>query len=157
MLDPNGCDLRTETRNQLLFNVPSPNFITPGEGVPAQNDPSGTNATMWLSPGEIGRVTPRVYDDDTSNNLIITNLDGTTASIDPAFNPKTVVTAGISAQGVDVLDPPGATKPPVVTTTGTNLTFLQQPLSALPGAPIAPAECACARGTTPARCCPAWR
>ncbi|MFN7976933.1 MAG: LamG-like jellyroll fold domain-containing protein [Vicinamibacterales bacterium] len=139
VLDPNGCDLRTETRNHLLFSVPSPNFITPGSGIPSQNDPSATNATMWLAPGEIGRVTLRVYDNDKSNNITITNLDGTTASIDPAFNPKTVVTAGISAQGVDVLDPPGATKPPVVTTTGTNLTFLQQPLGAAPGTPISPA------------------
>ena len=139
VLDPNGCDLRTETRNLLLFNKPNPNFITPGEGLPDQNDPSDSNATLWLAPGEVGRVTLRVYDDDTSNNLIVTNLDGSTASIDPAFNPKTVVTAGISGQGVDVLDPPGATEPPVVTTTGTNLTFLQQPVSALPGAAIAPA------------------
>ena len=139
VLDPNGCDLRTETRNLLLFNKPNPNFITPGQGLPDQNDPSDSNATLWLAPGEIGRVTLRVYDDDTSNNLIVRNLDGSEASIDPAFNPKTVVTAGISGQGVDVLDPPGATEPPVVTTTGTNLTFLQQPLGSSPGAPISPA------------------
>ncbi|MEZ5418323.1 MAG: sialidase family protein [Vicinamibacterales bacterium] len=31
VLDPDGCTLRTETQNVLLFNVPSPNFITPGE------------------------------------------------------------------------------------------------------------------------------
>ena len=139
VLDPNGCDLRTETRNLLLFNVPSPNFISPGEGLPNQNDPSDTNATLWLAPGEVGRVTLRVFDDDTSNNLIVTNLDGSTASIDPAFNPATAVTAGVSGQGVDVLDPAGATRPPVVTTTGTNLVYLQQPSNVIPGATMTPA------------------
>ncbi len=138
VLAPNGCDLRTETRNLMLFNVPNPNFITAGEGLPDQNHPSEQNATLWLAPGEVGRVTLRVYDNDTSNNVIVTNLDGSTASIDPAFNPATVVTAAISAQGVDVLDPPGATEPPAVTTTGTNLFFLQQPTSTLPGATLAP-------------------
>jgi hypothetical protein len=136
VLDPDGCSLRTETRNVLLFNVPSPNFITPGEGLPDQNDPSETNATLWLNPGEVGRVTLRVYDNDRSDNITYTNLDGTTASIDPRFNPATVVTAAISAQGVDVLDPPNATEPPAVTTTGTNLFFLQQPTNVAPGATI---------------------
>lgn len=135
---PNGCDLRVETRNVMLFNLPSPNFVVPGEGLPDQNDPSESNATLYLAPGELGRITLRIYDNDTSNNIIVTNPDGSTASIDPTFNPATVVTAAISGQGVDVLDPPGATEPPVVTTTGSNLFFLQQPSDVAPGAPIAP-------------------
>ncbi len=138
VLDPNGCDLKTETRNILLFNVPNPNFITPGEGLPDQNDPSDTNATLWLNPGEVGRVTLRVYDPNKHDNIIVTNLDGSTASIDPRFNPATVVTSAISAQGVDVLDPVGATEPPAVTTTGTNLFYLEQPTNTAPGAPITP-------------------
>ena len=133
-----GCSLKTETRNVVLFNVPSPSFITPGVALPDQNDPSEKNATLWLNPGEVGRVTLRVYDNNRFDNVIVTNLDGTTASIDPRFNPATVTTVGISAQGVDVLDPPGATEPPAVTTTGTNLFFLQQPTSVAPGALIAP-------------------
>ncbi|MEZ5418324.1 MAG: LamG-like jellyroll fold domain-containing protein [Vicinamibacterales bacterium] len=83
-------------------------------------------------------MTLRVYDNDRSDNVIYTNLDGTTASIDPRFNPATVTTVGISAQGVDVLDPPGATEPPAVTTTGTNLFYLQQPSNVAPGAVMAP-------------------
>ncbi len=138
VLQPNGCDLKTETRNILLFNVPSPNFITPGEGLPDQNDPSETNATLWLNPGEVGRVTLRVYDPSKNDNIIVTNLDGSTASIDPRFNPSTVVTTAISAQGVDEKDPFGATEPPAVTTTGTNLFYLEQPTNTAPGAPIAP-------------------
>lgn len=111
---PNGCDLRVETRNLLMVNLPNPTLIPPGGGAPDQNDPGESNATIWLAPGESGRVTLRVFDDDTSNNLIITNPDGTTGSIDPAFNPGTAVQAGISAQGVDILDPPGSTEPPVI-------------------------------------------
>ncbi len=138
VLDPNGCDLRTETRNQIVFNAPDPDFISPGQGIPSQNDPSDKNATLWLAPGELGRVTLRVFDEDTSNNVTVTNPDGSTASIDPAFNPTTAVTVGVAGQGVDILDPPGATRPPVVTTTGTNLVFLQQPTSLTPGAVMEP-------------------
>ncbi len=131
-----GCTLKTETRNVIQFNVPSPNFVTPGQGLPDQNDPSEKNATLWLNPGEVGRVTLRVYDDNRFDNVTYTNPDGTTASIDPRFDPSTVTTVGISAQGVDVLDPAGATEPPAVTTTGTNLFFLQQPTNTAPGAII---------------------
>ena len=72
VLDLNGCDLRTETRNVLMFNVNNPTFITSGP-VPDQNDPSDKNATIWLAPGELGRVTLRVYDDNKFNNMIVTN------------------------------------------------------------------------------------
>ena len=143
VLAVNGCDLRVETRNQLLSNIVRPTFVTPGQAVPDQNSPLASNATLWLAPGEVARITLRVFDNDRSNNIIVTNLDGTTASIDPALNPATTLTAGIAAQGVDVgpgaLDPPGATKPPIVTTTGTNLFYLQQPTFAAPGAVMTPA------------------
>ena len=138
VIDPNGCDLKTETRNVVLFNVPSPNFITPGEALPDQNNPSEENATLWLNPGEVGRVTLRVYDNNRFDNVTYTNPDGTTASIDPRFNPSTVTTVGISGQGVDVLDPVGATEPPAVTTTGTNLFFLRQPSQVAPATLMTP-------------------
>jgi hypothetical protein len=134
----NGCDLRTETRNVLMFNVNNPTFITSG-AVPDQNDPSDKNATLWLAPGELGRVTLRLYDDNKFDNVIVTNLDGSHASIDPRFNPATAVTLGVSAQGVDVLDPPGTIEPPVITTTGSNLFFIQQPTTADVGSSITPA------------------
>jgi hypothetical protein len=142
VLAVNGCDLRVETRNQLLSNITGPTFVAPGQTVPDQNSPLASNATLWLAPGEVARITLRVFDKDRSNNIIVTNLDGTTASIDPALNPASTLTAGIAAQGVDVgagtFDPPGATKPPIVTTTGTNLFYLQQPTFTAPGAPMTP-------------------
>jgi hypothetical protein len=136
---PNGCELSVETRNVLISSVPSPQFITSGASVPDPNDPSEKNATLWLAPGEVARITLRVYDPDSSDNIVFTNEDGSTASIDPAFNPQTQVTPGISAQGVDPLDPPGATQPPIVTPTGSNLFFLQQPTTTVLNGAITPA------------------
>jgi hypothetical protein len=136
---PNGCDLRVETRNVLISSVPNPLLVTRGVSVPGPNDPAETNATLWLAPGERAEITLRIYDNDVSNNITFTNPDGTTSSIDPALNPNTVVTPGVSGQGVDVLDPSGATEPPIVTPTGSNLFYLQQPTVAGPSAPIVPA------------------
>ncbi len=89
VLAPNGCDLRTETRNVVLYNVPSPNFVTVGKGLPGQNDPASTNATLWLNPGEVGRVTLRVFDSDTDGvgKVLYTNLDGSTALDRSALQP----------------------------------------------------------------------
>ncbi len=157
VLAPNGCDLQTETRNVILYNVPNPNFVTPGQGLPDQNDPADTNATLWLNPGEVGRVTLRVFDEDTSNNITVTNLDGSTASIDPAFNPETAVTAAISAQGVDILDPPGRHRA-ACGDDDRHQPLLSAAADERPaGRPAVAARCACASGTTPARRCPASR
>ena len=86
---PNGCQLGFQTRNVLLSSILNPSFILPSSGVvPDQNDSSDKNATMWLGPGEEGRITLRVIDDDTSNNLIITKSDGSKVSIDPRLRPR---------------------------------------------------------------------
>ena len=137
---PNGCQLGFQTRNVLLSSILHPTFIVPSSGgVPDQNDPSEKNASMWLAPGEEGRITLRVIDDDLSNNLIITKDDGSTVSIDPAFAPSNV-TPAISSQGVGTPDKnEGKVDPPLVTPTGTNLFFLQQPSSAITNVAIAPA------------------
>ena len=75
VLAPNGCDLRTETRNIVMFNVNNPTLTTTG-AVPDQNDPSDKNATLWLAPGELGRVTLRLYDRNRFDNVT-----GATSSI----------------------------------------------------------------------------
>ena len=51
---PNGCELRFETRNVLVTNISSPNFIRPAGGtLPDPNDPSEKNPTLWLAPAEV--------------------------------------------------------------------------------------------------------
>ncbi|MEO8679774.1 MAG: Ig-like domain-containing protein [Vicinamibacterales bacterium] len=112
----NGCDLRYETRNILIANIPNPVFVTPGGGLVDPNDPSPTNGTMWLAPGEEAVITLRVFDDDTSNNLIITKADGSTVSVDPSVVPSEDITPVITQQGVNTLDAEnGVTEPePVI-------------------------------------------
>lgn len=138
---PNGCELRYETRNVLVTNIASPNFISSGTGaVPDPNDPSAKNPTLFLAPNEVGRITLRIIDNDTSNNVLIRNAKGELVSIDPLFNPEeNDVTPGVSSQAVDSEDAQaGVTDPPIVTPTGSNLFFLQQPTATAVNTPIAP-------------------
>jgi uncharacterized repeat protein (TIGR01451 family) len=137
---PNGCQLGFQTRNVLISSILNPTFVVPSSGaVPSPNDPSDKNASMWLSPGEEGRITLRVIDDDTSNNLIITKADGSSISIDPSVGPQSGLTPAISSQGVGTADrAAGETDSPLVTPTGGNLFFLQMPISATTGAAVAP-------------------
>ena len=131
------CAVGTETRNVLIANIPSPAFIRPGVALPDQNASSPKNATLWLAPGELGRITLRIYDRDPNDNVVITKADGTQVSIDKRFDPRTKVTPGVAAQAVDQgplsQDPPGATKPPIVTPNGTNMDYLWQPETAAVG------------------------
>ena len=104
---------------------------------------------MWLEPGEEGRITLRVFDDDTSNNLIITKGDGSTVSIDPAYAPTTGATPGVSSQGVGTEDKTaGKTDPPLVTPTGANLFFLQMPINGVAGRGARARRSACRCATT---------
>ncbi len=140
VVKPNDCSLAYETRNVVVANIPRPEFVRPSDGgVPDQNDPSAKNATLWLGPGEIGKVTLRVYDADKSNNVPVTDKNGKVSYVDPAINPTTAVTPAVSSQAVDTTDTGSRTEPPLVTPTGANLFFLQSPTSAVAGAAIAPA------------------
>ena len=138
----NACQLGFQTRNVLVTSILNPTFIQPASaGPPDQNDPSEKNASMWLAPGEEGRITLRVIHDDLPQNLVtVTKPDGTTklVHIDPAFAPTTSSTPTISSQGVNTDAPVGQTDPPLVTPTGANLFFLQMPSNGVAGAAIAP-------------------
>ncbi len=140
VVKPNDCSLAYETRNVVVANIPRPAFVRPSDGgVPDQNDPSAKNATLWLGPGEIGKVTLRVYDADRSNNVPVTDKNGKVSYVDPAINPTTAVTPAVSSQAVDTTETGTRTEPPLVTPTGANLFFLQSPTSAVAGAAITPA------------------
>ncbi len=48
-----NCVLKSETRNVLVANVPNPQLVKSSTGqVSDPNDPSATNATIYLAPGE---------------------------------------------------------------------------------------------------------
>jgi parallel beta-helix repeat protein len=122
-----GCELGTEARNVLVANITNPVFVTPNTpGLPDPNRPDGNNATLWLAPGESAKITLRIKDADTSNNVLYNGH-----LIDPAFIPDQTVTPGIIPQAVPTLDARnGVTEPPVVTPPNlSTMQFLQQPAS----------------------------
>ena len=70
-----GCDLKTQTQNVVVANIRNPQFADASTTqLLDQNDPRITNPTLWLSPGEIGKITLRIIDPDRSNN--VTTADG---------------------------------------------------------------------------------
>ncbi len=110
----NGCQLGFQTRNILLANIRNPILVPPGGGTANANDPAETNATLWLAPGEEGRIVLRVIDEDTSNNVPVTKPNGSVEYIDPALMPSEDVSPAVQQQAVNSNAPPGTTVPPVV-------------------------------------------
>lgn len=115
-----NCELKYETRNMLVSNVPNPQLVKSSTGsVSDPNDPEATNATIWLAPGESAKITLRIYDTNKHDNelVTITNADGTTttARIDPSLVPNQNVTPVVQQQGVNTEDvDAGITEPPIV-------------------------------------------
>ena len=130
---PNGCQLGFQTRNVLMNNVVNPTFVVPTSGgVPNPNDSSEKNASMWLAPGEEGRITLRVIDDDLANNLISRNYGSTVAS---PRRGRSRPRPGDLLHGVGTLEGRGEPTRPMVTPTVQSF---------LPAMPIhAKTVCAC--------------
>ena len=95
----NGCQLGFQTRNILLANIRNPILVPPGGGTANANDPAETNATLWLAPGEEGRIVLRVIDDDTSNNVPVTKPNGDVEYVDPSLVPTEEVSPASPAAG----------------------------------------------------------
>jgi hypothetical protein len=67
-----GCDLRQQTQNVVVANVPNPVFTPAGSlGDPDLLDPALTNATLALKPAEVGQVVIRA---NVSDPTIMQNL-----------------------------------------------------------------------------------
>ncbi len=161
-----GCELKVESRNVLIANIPNPTFVSPGSALPDQNDPSLTNATLWLAPGESAKITLRVYDPYKFDNISAdddepeTSTDPDDYVIDPIFLPTTQTSLGsvtpvIQQQAVDTADviknagAPEPPAPPLVTPltssvpeedtpTAVSLLFVTQPSDVAAGSPMAP-------------------
>lgn len=83
-----NCDLKFMTQNVLVANIIHPEFTslaTLGTIDPTDGDLS--NATMWLAPGESGRITVRVLDPDKNDDI--------------TFDPVESITPAVVAQAVD--------------------------------------------------------
>ena len=138
---PNNCQLSFQTQHVLVDNILNPDLILPSDGgVPDQNDSSEQNATIWLGPGEEGRITLRIIHPEVPAPFTFTAPNGVvkTVLIDPAFRPDKLV-AAISSQAVGTdAKSEGKTHSELVTPTGANLFFLQQPSTSQAGLAMAP-------------------
>jgi uncharacterized repeat protein (TIGR01451 family) len=136
------CELKLRSHTVLVANVLHPVFVTPQSGgIPDPNSPAATNATMQLAPGEVGKITLRILDNDLTNNVTIVNDKGDRVSIDPAFVPGTTVSPVVRAQEIGTVAlAEGVTKPPVITTDDDNSTifFVQQPTTTVVNEAMAP-------------------
>jgi hypothetical protein len=131
-----ACVVQVQTQNVLIASIPNPRFVTPGTNAAGANDPSLSNATLWLGPGETARLTLRIADPDISNNAPFG--DGT---IDPLFFPTTsgqggLLTPFVTQQSVNSTSI-GAGG--VVARYPASVFFVQQPVTTPLGFPIAPA------------------
>ncbi len=136
-----GCTIEVQSQNVVVANIRNPRFVTPATPtLPGQNDPSATNATVWLAPGETAKITLRVADPHPQDNVPAGG-----GTIDPIFVPTTqdgggLLTPIISAQGVSTEDAAnGVTHPPIETPVASSVFFVQQPTTEAYGLPIAPA------------------
>ena len=148
---PNGCQLAFQTRNVLIANIPNPVLVPPNGRPSNPNDPHAENATLWLEPGEKGRIVMRVFDNDVTDNVLVPKFDADGnpildkngnqkfVSIDAAALPSEDITPVVQQQSVNSEDAEaGVTDPPIVTPTGSNLFFLQQPTTTVVNATMTP-------------------
>ena len=90
-----GCDLKQQTQNVLLVNLPDPSFAQgPDVSNPDVDNPDVDNVTVAIPPGEQIRVTLRVYD---PNRFDAQTFDAV-AAVTPAMVSHSVDTVAL-AQG----------------------------------------------------------
>ncbi len=130
-----GCELKNQTHNVLVANIKDPVFVDASTThLVDQNDPSATNPTLWLAPGESGRITLRIIDPDRSNNVTVNGV-----SVDPAFTPTAAIAPMVVAQPVGTPEiEEGITEPTVETPGGSTILFLQQPTDTATNVAVAP-------------------
>ena len=130
----NGCDLKEQTHNVLVANVPNP-VISPkpaahsaAAGSMAAPDPN--TPTLWIEPGGTAKITLRIVDTDRTDDVRLdpTEITPTTmaqpkntedlpnTSIEPpSATPKPAPTVPILAfTAQPVATPVGETMPPVI-------------------------------------------
>jgi hypothetical protein len=128
-----GCDLKLETHNVLVANIRSPAFNT-GPVAPVVPDPTNpdvSNATMWIEPGGVAKITLRVVDPDPTDNVTL--------------NPAADVTPVVTSEAVNTpnLSNPKAAPPydyPSRTPATSTLLFVMQPANTVLGSAIAPVQ-----------------
>ena len=134
-----SCDLKVRSHTVLVANITNPDFVTPTETIPNPNSPASNNATLYLGPGEKGYITLRLHDIDPTDNVIIINDKGEPISVDSHFVPGTTLAPVVVAQEIGTEDlNNGVTTPPITTTDGSTMFFLNQPTTAVAGVVMSP-------------------
>jgi hypothetical protein len=106
-----GCDLAVEHNKQVIVSITDPTFALINQlSDPSLNDPSEKNATLWLAPGDAGRITVRLIDPDPTHKNRI--LDASTV-ITPVIIAHSVNSADFGFEGAT----PASAGPPLVITT----------------------------------------
>jgi hypothetical protein len=97
----NGCERALERHTVLFANINNPEFQDPDTFTPFDvTDPSATNATIWMLPGETMRITLRVVDPIADDDI--------------TFSAGDLVAPVIVAHAINTLDLlAGGTTPPV--------------------------------------------
>ncbi|OFW24140.1 MAG: hypothetical protein A3G21_20500 [Acidobacteria bacterium RIFCSPLOWO2_12_FULL_66_21] len=133
-----SCDLKLRSHTVLMANILHPVFIDPATGqVPDPNSPEGSNGTLWLAPGETGKITLRVLDTDLTNNVPYVNDKGETLLVDPGFVPGETLSPVVVPQ--EIATPAleaGATEPEVITPDQSTMFFVQQPTNTIVDQPM---------------------
>jgi hypothetical protein len=125
---PNGCELGFQVRNIILANIPNPKLVLADGEVSDPNDPLPTNATLWLAPGEEGRIVLRVVDDTPLEDRVqipkldehgdpVLNPDGSQkyVTLPQGLSPSENVTSVVQQQSVNTVDAEqGTVEPPIV-------------------------------------------
>jgi hypothetical protein len=76
-----GCDLKTETHNVLVANIPDPHLVTPNDGVSEPNDPR-SRTQRFTRTRRVGEDHAAHFDPHRPAKVVtVTNPDGTTAKI----------------------------------------------------------------------------
>ena len=95
-----GCSLLTQPQTVLLANIPNPQFVAPGElATPDIENPDIENLTIALGPGEVARVTLRVFDPNRFDAVTYNAAEG----VAPAIVSQSVNT--VDAQAGDTRQP----------------------------------------------------
>jgi Lectin C-type domain len=114
-----GCELKEAAQNQVLFNITNPN-VAPGS-LPNPLDPSATNATVLLAPGEHVKITLRAWDKDVLTGSGAPANDGIQPFC-PMLSPLcSTVTSAVTITATSLSSNTGSNAPPSDTTSSTGV------------------------------------
>jgi parallel beta-helix repeat protein len=119
------CQLMESTQNVVIASIPNPRF-TPAANYTGVDPTDGSvkRATLWLAPGETGKIVLRVVNPNRNDSI--------------TFNAAQAVAPIISGQSVNTDDAAaGSTTPPSATPRAS--IFLQRPTDTPIGGPVSPA------------------